>query len=187
MPAPLHLACHALLGLFTAWHYRHSPSAQHHLVGWPLLTALAWASLLLVPVATFQARMYPCHAACYVLSPELQPELFAWVGPITLGLVGANLTALGLGYALARLALARGHTALLGVALWTGLVGLAATSAWAQDRVFTYGSTHAFWAQQAAPFGQTPSAWCCLLAYAACATGIVCASRWARLWPTRSS
>lgn len=180
MPALLHLVCHALLGAFAAWHHRLEPSLRQHTLGWPLWTVLAAAGALLVPTTTYQARMYPCHAAAYTLSPELQPELFACLGPITLALVLANLGALAAGFALARRSLNAGRTALVAILGCLTASTATLTAAATHERVFTFGTTHAFWDHRAAGFLDTPSAWAALAAYGACALVVRRASLWAQ-------
>ena len=132
------------------------------------------------PHFNYQTRMYPCRAAGYSLSPELQPELWAYLGLITLALVLVNLGSLMLGFVLMRRALITGHTHLAAVTASAVASCAVAAAAWAHDRVFSYGSTHAFGDGRAANIVETPSAWLCLLAYGACALCVRQAARRAR-------
>lgn len=179
MPAFAHLLCHWLFGAHTAWLTRNAPSLRQHLLGWPLMLALAASDVLLVPLATFQARMYPSLAAGYAFNPEMHPRLFANVGPITLVLVLSNLWAVVVGFVLARQSLLRGNrlTLLLPVAIVLCTLGGYLVSL--GSRAFAYGSYSALWTHEAGHFADTPSAWCVPLAYATCSLIVARVARWA--------
>jgi hypothetical protein len=165
MPAALHVLAHYLLGAWTAWHARRSPSLQQQLLGWPLALAGVMMALLLVPCTTYQFRFYPDYAWGYALTPELYPEWAAATGPLSLAALVANVLALLLGYVIMRAGVIRAQASLqcVPVMACAGLL----IGAWVMGgvRLWQYGTDAAFWAKEAAPFTQTPSAWCTLMAY----------------------